>query len=106
MTSEILPMVWQPLKKLENQSTLSFLKHSQMFLSPVNREKLGPEICSKMIYLEIRCKDLKPQELQGYFLNSRGTISNVTSNLLGLKNNKTLPPDEIMKQWSIAILMQ
>ena len=40
---------------------------------------------------------MKLKKLQSYFLNSVGTISKVTSNLLGYKNNKHPAPDEIRK---------
>ena len=40
---------------------------------------------------------MQSQKLQSYFLNSVRTILKMTSNLLGLKNNKNLAPDEIRK---------
>ena len=50
-----------------------------------------------MIHSGVRSKDLKSRKLHSFFSNSIGTISNVTTNLLVLKNNKILPPDEIRK---------
>ena len=69
---------------------------------PGNRKALKVKQCnsgtwSKIVYSKTRSKDLKLQKLQDCLLNSIGTISNVTSNLLGFKNNKSLPQDEIRK---------